>query len=156
MICEIINPSDPYTLETDDFVAAAVAIAIVGGGTLGLKCDKTKMSSPILYGWDPWFAEKGITDLAAYIQDPNKAEIMAQALESVIIGDEVARKLYRDTLRLIDDIDDPAKKKEFTKQFFDQKRSSMNNIGKACQDWAKRLRDKTQKAEQAKVIVAVS
>ena len=153
MICEIINPSDPYTLETNDFVAAAVAIAIVGGGTLGLKCDRTQMSSPILFGWDAWFTEKGITDLAAYIQDPQKAEIMAQALESVIIGDEVARELYRDTLKLIDD---PAKKKEFTKQFFDQKRSSMNDIGKACHDWAKRLRDKTQKAEQAKVLVAVS
>jgi len=70
MICEIINPSDPYTLETNDFVAAAVAIAIVGGGTLGLKCDRTQMSSPILCGSDAWFTEKGITDLAAYVEDP--------------------------------------------------------------------------------------
>lgn len=53
MICEIINPSDPSTLETDNFLAAAVGILIVGNGNLGLSTageDGEGQSSPIMFG----------------------------------------------------------------------------------------------------------
>ena len=46
MLFEIINPSDPYTLETDSYAAAVAAVCILGEGKYGLDpigCDVPKV-----------------------------------------------------------------------------------------------------------------
>lgn len=151
MICEIINPSDPYTLETQDFVAAVVGIAIVGAGRLGLSCDDPPMKSPVLFGWDQWLQEQGIEDFNQWVKE--HADAIADALESVIIGNAHDRELVNDALKAIED---PAKREAFRAKHHDKKRSSMSDIGSACWKTAKTLRQRHGKIATAVPIVLVS
>lgn len=151
MICEIINPSDPYTLETENFLAAAVGIALVGGGKLGLDCENPKQRTPILFGWDAWFQEQGIADLGKYLDD--HAGEIADALDSVLIGNVRERELFKEALEAIADL---KKKEAFRVKMQDQKRSSMNDIGTACWKTAETLRNKSGKIHKAEPIVMVS
>jgi hypothetical protein len=134
MLCEIINPSDRYTLETDNFDAAAVAIAMLGNGKLGLQSlEDDELSTPILFGWDSWLRDRGI-DLDKFI--PENLEPMAAALESVVIGDESDRRGYLGVLKACDN---PAK---WQIDYHDEHRSSMNDIGRAAWNLAECLRKK--------------
>lgn len=131
MICEIINPSDKYTLITDDFKLAAVAVAILGNGKYGLKNIDGDESSPVLFGWESWFQEQGIEDLSKYIDD-HKTDI-AMILDTVLIGD---RSDVENTLPLIAE----DQRQKWLDDRHDRKRSSMNDIGKAAKSIAKALR----------------
>lgn len=138
MICEIINPSDPYTLKTEDFVCAAVAIAILGRGNYGLKCfndGQVTPSTPILFGWDEWFKEQGIDDLTKYIFEHEQA--MADILDTVIIGNAKDREEVEATLLLL-----PEDEREhwLSQRHHNRRCSSLNDIGKAAKAWAMKLR----------------
>lgn len=150
MIAEIINPSDPYTLETDNFLAAAVGIALVGNGKLGLSCENPKLRTPILFGWDQWFKDQGIDDLGKWLE-AHSAEV-ADALDSVMIGNIGDRALFLDALEAIDD---PVKREAFRAKQHDKKRSSMNDIGAACWKTAAALRKKSGKVTKAEPIILV-
>jgi len=131
MICEIINPSDPYTLETDDFLCAAVAIGILGGGKLGLECGE--QATPVMFGWDEW--------LASYIQDFSEycnanSGRMADILDSVMIGGVKERAEVDDARRKMS----PGDFESWFSNRHDARRSSLNDIGKAAKELAARLR----------------
>ena len=135
MICEIINPSDAYTLRTDDFKTAAVAIAVLGRGQMGLKNIDGEESSPVLFGWDDWLKEQGIEDLGKYIDEHTKE--MADILATVLIGGKADREEVESALALMPD--EEARKKWLDDRH-DKRRSSMNNIGAAAWAWARKLR----------------
>jgi hypothetical protein len=137
MICEIINPSDPYTLVTDDFEKAAVAIAVIGNGKLGLS-GYGPLHSPVLFGWDEWFEKRGITDLGAYL-DAN-LESLAAILDTVLIGSAEDREVCDLVLAAIPEEARPA----FLEARHDKMRTSMNDIGAAAKAWAERLRKKAR------------
>jgi hypothetical protein len=149
MICEIINPSDPYTLETDNFVAAAVGIAIVGRGKLGLQCEDPELSTPVWFGWDRWLADNRISSIKDYLADEKNSEAVAAALDSVLIGNLTERRTFIDAMKYIDD---PAKREAFRAEFHDKHRSSMNDIGTACYNTAKWLRGQRATSDSAEPI----
>jgi hypothetical protein len=134
MICEIINPSDSYTLETEDFTAAAVGIYMVGRGQLGLRSIDDKESSPILFGWDEWLTDRGVKE--GYVTD--HLDAIATALESVMIGGVNDRIDVKEaTENMSND-----QKKAFLKRRQDRRRSSMSDIGGACHRYAMAIRKK--------------
>jgi hypothetical protein len=131
MICEIINPSDPYTLETDDFLCAAVAIATLGDGRLGLECGD--QATPVLFGWKEWL-NSYIPDLEEYF-NANRGR-MADILDSVVIGRASERAEVDDARRKMSAGDFES----WCRNRHDARRSSLNDIGKAAKELAARLR----------------
>lgn len=126
-VFEIANPSDAYTIK-GAFMAAAIAVAILGRGAYGIP------GTPVLFGWDDWLKEKGIDDLGAYIT-AHKTEIVA-ALDSVLIGDARAREEVEATLRRIP----PEQHEAWLADRHGLRRSSMNDIGATAAKLSARLR----------------
>lgn len=139
MICEIINPSDMYTLETEDFDLAGVTIAMLGGGKLGLVDvdDESGLRTPVLFGWDEWFKERGLDEDGAVdkLLEDRLGEMIA-ILDSVLIGGPGARRFVRETLKRIP----KEQHAEWLLEYHDSKRSSLNDIGRAAWEWADKLR----------------
>lgn len=148
MICEIINPSDPYTMECETFLIGAVAVALLGNGKMGLHSEDGELSTPILFGWDDWFKGEGVTDLSAFL-DENKA-IIADALRSVRIGDFADRRAEAVAIKHMT----PAAVQGYRAEIHDARRTSMNDIGSRAWQLAKRLRgDDTAEVPAEKTIV---
>jgi hypothetical protein len=89
---EIINPSDPYTMEAEDLEIAAVAVSFLGAGRYALqgigKDAGTDVPIFLFGGHDEWFAEKFGMDFDAtstHVLD-HRAEALATALDSVTLG----------------------------------------------------------------------
>lgn len=136
IICEIINPSDAYTLRTDDFQLAAVAIAVLGGGAFGLaEIGGDEKRTPALFGWEEWLDEESI-DVEKYLKE--RGADLADVLDSVLIGQD--RSEAEMTAKNIP----PEKLDKWLADRHDMKRSSMNDIGSAAWDLAARLRDDGQ------------
>lgn len=140
MLYEIINPSDAYTMESDDFKVAAVANLLIGEGQYGLQpIDGDGPAMPLLFlgGAEEWI-EKNVCppkELGAFI-DKNRLEI-AKVLDSIIIGNERDRKLYFAGLEMAGT---PEKKKAWRDKWHDEKRSSLNDIGSFAWRKAEQLR----------------
>ena len=133
IVCEIINPSDHYTMVVTDR-AAAVAICILGEGRYSLKAPNGESVVPLflLGGHDEWMKETFGKDFGELLEATDK-NLVAEHLESVVIGDR------EDYERSLSAIDDPAKRKKFIADWNDRKRSSMNNIGKRAAQLAKKF-----------------
>lgn len=134
MVCEIINPSDPYTLVADDFLAAAVGVGILGQGSAGLEAPDGRRT-PVLFGWDEWLDQQGISDLPAYLS-ANRI-VIAEALETVMIGSRREREEVDSILALID----PSKHAEYLAARHDRRRSSMNDFRASAMSFAAKLRE---------------
>jgi len=136
MILEIQNPSDAVTIETDDIVAAGVAIMIVGDGWYGLEDEEGKQVVPItaLVGDGAWLKEKGITDIGGYIK-ANRLK-MAEILESVLYGSAGDRGLFNAAIERMSKKDAQLYRNEWN----GKKRSSMTNIGAMCLHYAEAFR----------------
>ena len=106
---EIINPSDPYTLEADDLHIAAVAVCLLGGGKYALRPtdhpDIEETSVPIFLfgGHDAWFLKRfGLTFEAAVDQVMmTRGDALVTCLRSVKLGreertslDDIGRKAF--------------------------------------------------------------
>lgn len=137
----IVNPSDPYTLRTDDFEAAAAAILMLGEGHVGLtELDvETPRRLPMFaYGaadnLEPWWIET-----FGHAPTLDGLEIrMADALDTVVIGRHCDRLDFEAAIAAIDD---PGKRKTFAAAWHDRHRTSMNDIGMACRAYAEKLRE---------------
>lgn len=136
MIATIISPSDPYTLVTEDFTAAAVGVAILGMGKLGLQGPGPEDRTPVLFGWDEWFAERGITDLGEYMREHVKD--IAEALDSVRIGHPKDREALD---RLLEHVPETTRERARA-EWQDRHRTSLNDIGSVAWALAKELREK--------------
>lgn len=88
---ELINPSDPYTIEGADLMIVAVAACLLGDGRYGLdglgEAEGIKMPIFILASADDWFREKFSMNYegAATYCVHKRGEELAQALESVAL-----------------------------------------------------------------------
>lgn len=119
----LVNPSDPYTLETDDLQIAAVACCLLGNGKYGLTGlgNDAGQDVPVflLGGHDEWFVSKfgmSYEDTATHALN-HRNDALARAFESVTLG--------RD------------------------KRSSINNIGEKARDIAQAIRRKATELDAA-------
>lgn len=146
MLCKIINPSDPYTLETDNFEAAAVGICMVGNGKLGLQeIGGDGRATPVLFGWETWLEEHGIMlehvgQGASWLSE--NGEAMIEALRSVRIGSAAERRAMLDAEKYITD---PEKLKAYKAEQQDKARSSMNDIGTACWEYADAMEEQLRR-----------
>jgi hypothetical protein len=143
MIYEIINPSDAYTMVAESFHVAAAAVLLLGQGKLGLSCEEDpEQHVPVMLfgGAEEWLKKHGLEDLSGFIES-HKGEV-ATALESVLIGDIIDRKTFERVLSVIKDQDE---RNAARAAYHDEKRSSMNDIGRAAWIYAAALRkQKTQ------------
>jgi hypothetical protein len=147
MIYEIVNPSDAYTLETGNYVAACIATLALGNGKYGLTAigGTEDEGMPIFFFSDPdkWLTEKFGKDFNGLLSEipPNE---LADVFDSVIIGDANTRKDYLEALALIDD---ETKKAMWRESWHDRRRSSMNDIGGRARRLAEGLRRSVNFAE---------
>ena len=88
---EIVNPSDPYTMEAPDMEVAAVACCLLGSGKYGLTGlgEDSAESVPIflLGGHDEWFVEKfgmSYADTVAHCLE-HRGKQLAESLDSVTL-----------------------------------------------------------------------
>lgn len=124
MIYEIINPSDPYTIE-GEFKTCCVATVILGEGAYGL--DGTE-SMPIflISDADEWFRQAFSATLEDVLQSTPPAELAA-CLDSVLCCSAKERRALAGEERLA---------------FHDARRSSQNDIGRRAWALAERVRGK--------------
>jgi len=93
---DLINPSDPYTLEADDFEIAAVAVCLLGNGkypadALGDDANKSNNVPAFLFGGhDEWFQARfgGTYEAVAERVLKERADALARCFESVKLGRE--------------------------------------------------------------------
>lgn len=140
MICELINPSDPYTLEIEPgaFDAAALAVWLVGRGAFGLKTVGVSVSeyqsTPVLFGWQEWARGRYLPSVDAYLA-AHRREIAA-ACDSVMIGSVDIRQAFVTAIRYMA----PERVREYRAEIYDQQRTSLNRIGEAFWAYADKLR----------------
>jgi hypothetical protein len=134
---EIINPSDKVLVTAADDMIAAVAVLVLGRGRYGLRRDNGDLVLPVflLGGADEWIAEKGIADLEAYLKE--HAAELAAVFESVFYGGVRDLKALEAALEGAS----PEAAARGRAKYNDTKRSSLNNIGAACAEYAARLRE---------------
>ena len=148
---DVSNPSDAYTFEAPDTTVAFVVVALLGNGGYGatpIGDDKAEKIPIFLFGGaDDWMRERGIV-IDRVLADRKPAII--ESLDSVLIGDAHDRQAFRDGLELIDD---PAKRVQWRDRWHDDRRSSMNNIGKRAWTIAARLRGEKVKIEPSGLLV---
>ena len=89
---EIVNPSDPYTMEATDMEVAAVAVSFLGAGRYGLKGidEDAGQDVPIFLfgGHDEWFIGKfgmNFEDTSNHVIE-HRATELANALDTVTLG----------------------------------------------------------------------
>lgn len=143
MIFEIINPSDKYTLESDNFKTACITALILGEGKYSIVQVDGDLNMPIFLfgGHDEWFKDQ-FGSTVSEILESIKGEAylkIAECLDSVMIGGSSERKMYYAALALIEGED---KKKEWRDKWHDTYRGSMNNIGLRAWTLAELLRKK--------------
>lgn len=147
MIYDIANPSDAYTMKTDDEEAAVLACMFLGEGQYALTDERGEQVCPFfMFGGDPdtFMLKKYGRTLKAAI-DAKRAEF-ADALDSVLIGSMEDRKDYEEAIALMT----PENAATFEASRHDKRRTSMNNIGRRAKALAKHLRkpDATQDARE--------
>lgn len=130
MIFDLINPSDPYTLETHDYEVACVSVVLLGEGKYSIKQVDGDFEMPIFMfgGHDEWFHKTFGKTMEKTIQkviQEKKTELI-DCLQSVIVGSPKDRTLYLEALSLIDG---EAQKQQWRDKWHDVHRGSMNNIG---------------------------
>jgi len=134
-VYEIANPSDAITIESDDGIAAGLAITMISNGQYCINDEHDKSPVPmfIFGGFEEWMKEKGL-NLDTYVKE--NAVKMAEALESVLYGGFSDRKIFESATAKMS----KENALKFREEWNESKRSSMNNIGLVCQNYAKRLR----------------
>lgn len=129
MLFEIINPSDTYTMESEDFMTACIAAVILGRGQYSLtQIDGDggeKMPIFMFGGIEEWF-QKRFGKTPGECREEIEPEKIADVLDSVLIGVKADRSSYLKGLSLIDS---PEKRKEWRDHWHEERRTSMNDIG---------------------------
>lgn len=144
VIFSIINPSDPYTLDCDDRMVAAVAICLLGEGQYGLRqCDGAGdfAVGPFPVGGHETFFLRhfGRTFVdAVNVVDTEHLPALVEALGSVLIGDLEDRREAMQTVRDLPE----AERVAWLQAWHDKRRSSANDIGRRAWSISNMLADK--------------
>jgi len=127
MIYEIINMSDHYTLEADDFLVAAAATMLVGRGNYGLSGNGEEMPIFLIGGAEEWVFERygGMDEFTQFIRANTDA--IASCLDTVAICHKEDR---------------PIDMAEYRARLHDENRTSLNDIGRTAWEMAEALREK--------------
>jgi hypothetical protein len=143
MLYEIINPSDPYTIEAQSLDVAAVACLFLGRGQYAfdpIGGDNSPEVPMFMFGGtDEWCLEHFNESFESVVNrvTKEKAVELAECLESCLIGKAADRETYRAGMELIDD---PKKREQWREKWLEDRRSSMNNIGARAYAMAEKLR----------------
>lgn len=145
MIYEIINMSDPYTIEAHDLKIAAVACVLLGRGQYGFApIDSEGEEVPIMLfgGVDEWFRKQFGTDLGSAVDGvmQNRRNELADCLDSCLIGDLKDRMDYDAAVAAMSD---SKARNEFRAARHDRRRTSLNDIGARSYAMAERLRNQS-------------
>jgi hypothetical protein len=135
MLFEIINPSDPYTIEANSLEIAAVACCILGEGMYSLKelsGDKSA-TVPFFISGDPddWFMKqfgRTLEQSCGYASEECTDEL-CQCLASVMIGGVDNRRAAEELLKRTGT---PQKYLSALYEMHDAKRTSANDIGRTA------------------------
>jgi len=134
---DLINPSAPYTFIAADYEAAALTVFCLGPAYRARPKDGGEDVPIFLFGGVvEWYTEK-------FGRSPDdglaeKAQAVADALASFMLGGFEDRRRYEAALAAIDD---PEKKARFISEWQDG-RSSLNDIGGEAHRLAERLKGK--------------
>ena len=138
MLFNLINPSDPYTLEAEDLSTAAMAACLLST-TFGVESTYGSQSAMFLFMTEAdlngWFREHAGVDTATFVEEHRMA--VADALASFVYGDVADRKLYNETMDLLSD----EEAKLAFKDNWQDRISSLSNIGKAAWQRADEIRE---------------
>lgn len=131
MIYEVINPSDPVTLEAEDVEVAQVVCLLLGNGAYALRDEDGKEVMPlfVIGGLDEW-AEQNKFDMGRIRRD--KLPAVIACLESAACCEIPDRQAILAAVR-----DD----REAFARYNDAKRSSLNDICGYAFKLAARLKD---------------
>lgn len=138
MIYEIVNPSDPVTVDAPSFEGALFATVLLGGGQyFGKPAEEGKEKVPgfLFGGFDVWFEERYGGREAQDLLDEHRADVIA-TLRSACTGSVADRCLFDSALAAITD---PDKRAEFLLTWDDQKRTSLNDIARRAHQIADKL-----------------
>lgn len=140
---ELINPSDAYTFQAPDLETATLTVYMISTGYGAVSEDGTE-NVPIaafLDNVDTWYENKfGRSIKEALVV---KKEEMIDSLNSFVLGNFEDRRIYEST---VNRIFTESKKRKFDEEWND-KRTSMNNIGLRTKLLADHLR-KQEEAEE--------
>jgi hypothetical protein len=123
IICELANPSDAVTFVVTDKWIAAAGIILLGNGKYAL------------------IDADGIPDPEAFVGE--NSEAIADFLLTYAYGSIGDRQDFDKAVSMMT----PEKASEFRAWHADKKRTSMNNIGRACEQIAKQLKERTAKGQ---------
>lgn len=137
---ELANPSDPYTFYAKSVEVAAVVSCLLSTGFGAFQPRDSKAErTPVLFGWEEWFKEKGIESVTDFI-DANALEL-AEAFDSFLIGDQDRREDVDSMIAIL--TEEQLKQWKLERQ--DRKRTSMNQIGEKAYQLADTLRKRAAK-----------
>ncbi|MEM1202665.1 MAG: hypothetical protein AAGN66_05505 [Acidobacteriota bacterium] len=134
ILCEVVNPSDPYSLRCDDFLVGCVAVLFLGEGAYGChEVGGEERQSPVLMGWEAFLEANGI-EIGPFADQ--RASEIADALDSLLIGSPALRL---DVESMAAEIPDSGLD-SWLDGYLDRHRSSMNNIGGYARHLSERFR----------------
>ena len=141
MLFDIINPSDPYTIESPSLDVAAVACIFLSQGKYPFKSLDGGQDVPVfmLGGAEEWCKERfneSIMELSNRVMDTKMKEL-ADCLDSVLYGDAEERIKFLAETSDMDRLTFEAAR--MMRQ--DDKRSSINDIGERAYRMAAKLRE---------------
>lgn len=140
MLYSIVNPSDPYTIESSSLDVAVMAVILLGQGNYGLTSLDGGQDVPMFTfgGGDEWCRihfKEDIMGLSNRVMDENLSEV-ADSLDSVLYGDK------KDRIEFIESTKDMDRNNFLAERIMrqDSRRSSMNDIGERAYRMAAKLR----------------
>lgn len=106
MLYEVINPSDPYTIEANSLDVAAVTVLLLGQGHYGLRCLGDEPDVPMFAfadgdAWCKQFFGEGMMELSNRVMDTKLPEV-AESLDSILYGDKEDREKFVERTKVLD------------------------------------------------------
>ncbi len=142
MLFNIINPSDPYTIEAGDLEVAAIAVSVLGHGQYALEEISGDRSGQVPFfmagGHDEWFNKQfGRTFDASltHVATTRRADLI-KALVSVHLGTPTDKRAFDEMAAKCPDEESLI---NLLHEQHDAKRTSMNDIGRRAWMMAQNL-----------------
>lgn len=139
MVYEVSSPGEQYTFETDDFEVAALTMFSLGnlyGAVCGTESEDDIMSIPVFVfgGASEWYQKQfGRSSDEGHKE---KGEAVAEALDSIVLGDFDDRQEYNSALSVIAD----AEKREIYISEWQSRKISLHDICAKARERAENIR----------------